>query len=185
MPIISYSGYVFRVVPYKYRDSLLSVNGALTQGGRYNPPNEFGVLYTSDTQATAFREVNALFEDSDGRLIGVPRNPDLILTLSVDLLRVVDLRDKPTRETFGTSLAELTSNSPSRHILNSRGLPTQTQLLGKACYVSGRVSAIIAPSAAHSEGFCLDIFPDRLIKGEFAQILDQHGEISEAITGQI
>jgi RES domain len=90
----SYSGWVYRLISYEYRDSLLAVTGAVKIGGRYNPPKEFGVLYTCDTQLTANLEVEALFVDKNGRLAGAPRNPDLILTLACEMRRVIDLRQR-------------------------------------------------------------------------------------------
>jgi RES domain-containing protein len=153
-------------------------------GGRYNPPNEFGVLYTCDSQLTASLEVNALFVDQAGRLVGAPRNPDLMLTLTCELLRVMDLRSRATQQAFGTTVDELMSNVPSRHILNPKGQLTPTQILGKACYNAGMVSAVIAPSAANADGFCVDIFPERLVKGEFLSILDSDGSLTDSLTGE-
>lgn len=152
-------------------------------GGRYNPPNEFGVLYACDSQLTANLEVNALFVDSSGRLVGVPRDPDLMLTLQCELHRVIDLRQRTVQKALGTSAAELSSNSPSRHILNPQGKLTPTQVLGKACYTYGTISALIAPSAANPEGFCVDVFPERLVKGEFLVVADSGGSLTAKLSG--
>jgi hypothetical protein len=51
------------------------------------------VLYTADSQFTALQEVEALFLDEAGGLRGVPRNPDLILTLECSLLSTLNLTD--------------------------------------------------------------------------------------------
>jgi RES domain-containing protein len=153
-------------------------------GGRYNPPNEFGVLYTCDSQLTAHLEVNALFVDRAGRLVGAPRNPDLMLTLPCELIRVLDLRPLTTQRALGTAVDELISNVPSRHILNPKGQLTPTQILGRACHSAGTISAILTPSAANAEGFCLDVFPDRLVKGEGLSILDSEGSLTDTLAGQ-
>jgi RES domain-containing protein len=153
-------------------------------GGRYNPPNEFGVLYTCDSQLTAHLEVNALFVDRAGRLVGAPRNPDLMLTLPCELIRVLDLRPPTTQRALGTAVDELISNIPSRHILNPKGQWTPTQILGRACHSAGTISAILAPSAANADGFCLDVFPDRLVKGEGLSILDSEGSLTDTLAGQ-
>jgi hypothetical protein len=108
-----------------------------------------------------------------------------MLTLTCELRRVIDLRQRSIREALGTTGGELTLNVPSRHILNPKSQFTPTQILGKACYVSGRISALIAPSAANADGFCLDIFPDRLINGERLSILDSEGMLTETLTGEI
>ncbi len=149
----SYSAHVYRLVPYKYRTSPLSTIGARTAGGRYNPLGEFGVLYTCDSPLTANLEVGALFVDAAGQLAGAARDPDLMLTLTCDLCRVLDLRVPTVQAALGTSRDEIVSLIPSRHILNAHGQLTPTQILGKACYISGKVSALIAPSAAKRSAY--------------------------------
>lgn len=181
----SYSAHVYRLVPYKYLASLLSTIGARTAGGRYNPPGEFGVLYTCDSPLTANLEVAALFVDTAGQLVGAARDPDLMLTLTCELSRVMDLRIPTVQAALGTDHDEIVSLIHSRHILNARGQLTPTQILGKACYLTGKVSALIAPSAAHSKGFCLDIFPNRLVKGEHVSILDSQGSLTDQIVGEL
>jgi RES domain-containing protein len=180
----SYSGYVYRLVPYKYRTSLLSTVGAQTVGGRYSPAAEFGVLYTCDSPLTANLEVAALFVDPAGQLVGAARDPDLMLTLRCELSRVVDLRAATVQAALGTNHDEIVLLIPSRHILNARKQLTPTQILGKACYITGKISALIAPSAASTKGFCLNIFPDRLVKGELVSILDSQGSPSGQIAGE-
>jgi len=106
------------------------------------------VLYTADSQFTALQEVEALFLDEAGGLRGVPRNPDLILTLECSLLSMLNLTDAGLLEQLGTSYEELIAESPSRFIENARGRSTPTQQLGSACFRSGHISAINAPSAA-------------------------------------
>ena len=90
-------------------------------GGRYNPPNEFGILYTCDSQLTANLEVNALFVDRAGRLVGAPRNPDLMLTLPCELIRVLDLRRLTTQRALGTA----------RSMNSSRTFPPDISLIQK------------------------------------------------------
>jgi RES domain-containing protein len=80
-PLTPYAGFAYRVIADKWRDSPLSAIGAVQRGGRYNAPNAFMVLYSADSQMTAMMEADALFVNADGRLEGVPRKPDLILTI--------------------------------------------------------------------------------------------------------
>jgi RES domain-containing protein len=112
----TFSGFTFRVIADRWRASPLSAIGALQRGGRYNPPGEFTVLYTADSQFTALREVEALFLDEAGELRGVPRNPDLILTLECSLLSVLDLTESGMLKKLGTTYEELAADSPSRFI---------------------------------------------------------------------
>jgi hypothetical protein len=142
------------------------------------------LLYTANSRITAFKETHALFDTEDGQLRDVPRNPELVLTLELTLLCVLDLTDLDLWAKLGTSGEELVSTLPSRFILNSRGKTTPTQNLGAACYLSERISALKVPSAAHSDGFCLDIFPDRLFQGERLAIRDEHHHLRDEIEGQ-
>lgn len=183
--VAPYTGYAYRIVAEKWRDSPLSAIGSVRAGGRYNAPNSFPVLYCADSQLTAMMEVEALFMTADGQLRGAPRNPDLVLTVECALSRVLDLTVDTLYAELGTSLDELTSLTPSRFIVNARGEETPTQRLGAACSFSGNISAIKVPSAAHPQGFCLDIFVDSLIVGERLSILDSSRSIMANMQGVI
>jgi RES domain-containing protein len=184
-PVQPFSGFVYRIIAERHRDSPLSAIGSVRSGGRYNAPNSFPVLYCADSQMTAMLEVDALFTTADGQLKGVPRDPDLVLSLRCNLTRVLDLTDERFHRELGTTRHELVSLSPSRFILNAHGKETPTQTLGAACSFSGRISALKVPSAAHSSGYCLDIFPDSLLVGERVDIMDESGRISAQIDGMI
>ena len=184
-PLVSYSGYSYRVIEDRWRSDPLSAMGALQNGGRYNAPGTFSVLYTANSRITAFREVQALFDTPDGQLADAPRNPELVLTLEVTLLCVLDLTDAGICASLGTSREELVSLTPSRFILNAQGKNTPTQELGAACCASDRVSALKVPSAAHSDGFCLNIFLDRLFKGEHIAIRDDYHRLRDEIHGRM
>ncbi len=182
--LVTYSGYSYRVIEDRWRNDPLSAIGALQSGGRYNAPGTFSLLYTANSRITAFKETQALFETEDGQLRDVPRNPELVLTLELALLCVLDLTDPDLCTRLGTSCAELVSTTPSRFILNAQGKTTPTQDLGAACYQSERISALKVHSAAHADGFCLDIFPDRLIVGERIAIRDEHHRLRDEIDGK-
>ena len=159
----------------------MSAIGALKTGGRYNAPGAFSLLYTANSRITAFKETQALFDTGDGQLLDVPRNPELVLTLELTLLCVLDLTDPDLCTRLGTSCEELVSLTPSRFIVNAQGKTTPTQDLGTACYLTERISALKVPSAAHSDGFCLDIFPERLFVGERIAIRDEHHRLRDEI----
>ncbi len=182
-PLVTYSGYTYRVIEDRWRNDPLSAIGALQSGGRYNAPGTFSLLYTANSRITAFKETQALFDTGDGQLRDVPRNPELVLTLDVTLLCVLDLTDPDLCAKLGASGKELVSETPSRFVLNSQGKRTPTQDLGAACYLSERISALKVPSAAHLDGFCLDIFPDKLFVGERIAIRDEHHRLRDEIEG--
>ena len=184
-PVQPFSGFVYRIIAERHRDSPLSAIGSVRSGGRYNAPNTFPVLYCADSQMTALLEVEALFTMADGQLKGAPRDPDLVLSLRCELARVLDLTDDRFYSELGTTRNELVSLTPSRFILNARGDETPTQILGAACSFSGGISALKVPSAANSDGYCLDILPDSLLVGEHVTILDDTGRIKAQIDGVI
>lgn len=152
VPLTVYSGFSYRVIANRWRDSPLSAIGAFELGGRYNAPQTFPVLYSADSQMTALLETEALFITADGQLRGAPRDPDLILTLEYTLPRVLDLTVPGLYADFGTSGEELVNPVPSRFILNAGNKETPTQQLGSACFRSGRISALKVPSAANPKG---------------------------------
>lgn len=184
-PLTAFSGFSYRVIADRWRDSPLSAIGALERGGRYNAPRTFPVLYSADSQITALQETEALFITSDGRLRGVPRDPDLILTLECTLLRVLDLTVPDIYADLGTSAEELVSSIPSRFILNARNKETPTQQLGSGCSRSGRVSALKVPSVANPSGSCLDILLESLVAGERVAVLDKSGRLEAEVNGHI
>ena len=184
-PVEPFSGFVYRVIAERWRGAPLSTIGSVRAGGRYNAPDTFPVLYCADSQMTAMLEVEALFATADGQLRGVPRNPDLILTLRCELVRVLDLSKDGFYKELGTHYEELVSLTPSRFISNALGEDTPTQSLGAACSFSGRVSALKVPSAAHKEGYCLNVLPDSMLVGEQVAILDDSARITATIGGVI
>jgi hypothetical protein len=97
----------------------------------------------------------------------------------------LDLTVPALYDALGTSRQELISSTPSRFILNVRNEETPTQQLGSACSYSGRVSALKVPSAAHPDGFCLDILLDSLIAGEHIAVLDKSGRTKSEVMGTI
>lgn len=183
-PLVSYSGYSYRVIEDRWRNDPLSAIGSLKHGGRYNAPGAFYLLYTANSRVTALREVQALFNTFDGQLVDVPRNPELMLTLEISLHCVLDLTDTVLCATLGTSREELVNETPSRFILNAQGKTTPTQYLGAACFASERISALKTPSAADTTGYCLNIFPDRLFVGEHVAIRDEHQLLRDELQGQ-
>jgi RES domain-containing protein len=184
-PVQPFTGFVYRIIAERHRDSPLSAIGSVRSGGRYNAPNSFPVLYCADSQMTAMLEIEALFTTADGQLKGAARDPDLVLSLQCKLARVLDLTDEHFCHELGTTRDELISLSPSRFILNARGEETPTQKLGAACSFSGSISALKVPSAANQTGFCLDVLPDSLLVGEQVAILDDSGRIRGQIAGVI
>jgi len=183
-PLVRSPEFAYRVIAERWRDSPLSAIGAFERGGRYNAPRTFPILYSADTPVTAMQEAESLFLTSDGNLMGVPRDPEIILTIECTLMRVLDLTTPELYLELGTTREELISVKPSRFIVNARNEETSTQQLGSACFRSRGVSALKVPSAQNLDGYCLDIFIESLVVGERVAVLDTSGRMKAEIEGK-
>lgn len=141
---------VFRIV----REGLdpLGTTGSFKAGGRYNPPNEFGALYTSFAAATAAEEVAKGL-----RLRGVDPGKFLegdywIYELELNLENVLDLTDAGVLERSKISYASLVGSEINR----TRDIATQARELG--------YQALVVPSAAAPGDKNLVVFLDKLNK---------------------
>jgi RES domain-containing protein len=184
-PLVPFAGFTYRVIAERWRASPLSAIGSFERGGRYNTPGSFAVLYSADSPVTALQETESLFATQDGQLWGIPRDPEIILTLECTLFRLLDLTTQDLYRDLGTTRDELVSLAPSRFILNARNEETPTQRLGSACVASAQISAIRVPSAQRAEGYCLNIFIGSLIVGERVAVLDSTGRLKAEILGTV
>ena len=104
-----FSGECFRQQAPKYDP--LSGEGARRQGGRFNPPHSFPVLYLCTTRACAVAELRR----AGGRLaIGLEGLlPRQLYRYEVNLGRILDLTDVPTLTALGYSLSDMVSEDVS------------------------------------------------------------------------
>lgn len=137
----------YRIVVQDYRRQVLSLEGSLRFGGRYNPPFEFGALYLGLSRETCWAE---LARKHEGPL---RRAAFHLATLTVRLQRVLDLTDPTVCRQLGIDPAMLVQ--PADYTL--------TRSIARAARENG-FEAILAPSAAGT-GPILSIFTDRLAPG--------------------
>lgn len=109
----------------------LSGDGARRYGGRWNPPESYGVVY----MASSVAGVDAEF----GRLLATARLPVALprelATLRIDLKRVLDLRLTSVRDALDISVEDITGDD----LAVPRAIGEAAQRLG--------YEAIVAPSA--------------------------------------
>jgi RES domain-containing protein len=124
--------------------------GARIRGGRWNPSNSFPVIYLALSPETAAAEFYRLAD----RQSVPPENllPRRLTTLTVELIRVLDLTAKGALEQVGLSPSQITSNDP-----------TACQAVGESAHYLG-FEAIRAPSAT-GIGEILAVFWDRVLPG--------------------
>jgi RES domain-containing protein len=130
-----------------YVRQTLAANQAF--GGRYNPPGEFGALYTASDEDTAWAEIAARFRREG--IPGLPPEMGLLRILIQDG-RYVDLTDADIRRAWDIDPAVLEA-----------GAPTEQQRA--ACHAIGRAvravaDFLLAPSA-RDDGANVPLYPDR------------------------
>ena len=124
--------------------------GARRRGGRFNPPNSFGVLYLAMSCETAGAELQRA-----SAAMGLPLAavlPRELFQYDVDLQAIVDLRDPATREQLEVTVDELLAADRVR-----------SQQVGEAASRLG-IQALICPSAT-GIGDVLVVFVDNIGAG--------------------
>lgn len=157
-----YSGTVYRQIALGYQ--ALSGEGARANGGRWNPPASFPVLYTSPSVDVAMAEVvrkakRAGFAPED-------LMPRRLVTYEIDLQRVLDLSGERNRELTGFSFEVVTDDDVRI-----------CQAIGEAAHYIG-LEAVLAPSAAAS-GSALSIFLNKLLPKSMVDVV--HEEVVEQL----
>lgn len=143
-------GRFFRLVHQRYRDGLLSTQGSLKYGGRYNPPGAFGALYLADSEALAQTEVL--------RAVGDPSALAAVFVcgeIRVRLQRVLDLTDPQVLKALGIERTMLLADTDDRQRDHAF-----TRQLGQLARAAG-FEALKVPSVT-SQGANLVVFPENL-----------------------
>ena len=148
LPRSPLSAVVFRVV----REGLdpLGTTGSLRAGGRFNPPNEFGALYTSLEAATAAKEVAGGLRQRGVDPKQFPQGAYWIYELDVTLDAVLDLTDPDVLQTTGIPQGSLIGTDVNA----TRKIAAQARERG--------YEALLVPSAAAPNSKNLVIFLDKL-----------------------
>ncbi|MBI5711553.1 MAG: RES family NAD+ phosphorylase [Candidatus Eisenbacteria bacterium] len=139
---------------------LLSGEGALASGGRWNAPGAFRVVYVSLTAETALSEALARF-----RSAGVPDSaamPLLVVAVQVRLKLVLDLSDDASIRAAGLARRSLLGEDWRRS--NQEGKEALAQAVGRTVQVL-ELEGLLVPSAAAPGQTNLVVFPDRVRPG--------------------
>jgi RES domain-containing protein len=167
----SSQGLYYRVIRPKYMNGPLSTKGSVVTGGRYNPKDDFGVLYFAEDLVVGLAEVRMILQGMPEFTRQKPATR-LILCVSVTISNVLDLRDEATMETLGTSLQELCGPWEQ---YDYAGKLAPTQQLGSAVFLVQSFQGILYPSAKDSSKHNLAVFPDRLGEKDSVEIADDDG----------
>jgi len=126
------------------------MDGALSSGGRYNAPDEFGALYLSETPDGCAADI--------ARRPAAPQNY-ILGTIRVRLQKLCDLTDERLQSELGITLNQLRSDDW-----------TETRILGALIREAG-FEGMIVPSAA-GEFRNLVVFMDRLAGASKVELED-------------
>jgi len=145
----------------------LSGRGARINGGRWNPPNSFSVLYLALDEATVALEFHR-HAARQGRSVSdfLPRT---LYAYDLTLQNILDLRDEEARRAVSVTMTQIASDDlgPCQHI-------------GEAAQHVGR-EGILAPSATGS-GSVLAVFLDSISAGSS---IDSHALGSWDVPGDL
>jgi RES domain-containing protein len=161
-----------RIEIRRTRPDLLYAGGVSDSGGRFTPVGGPDTLYLASSESVANAEWRHGLEKIFGKdLLAEP--PKVTFKSRVKLQRMVDLSDSNVLEALGTCSEELMAEWDG---VTAPG----SQVLGQAIYDSCRFSGIRYQSARIKRGYCLAIFPRRLIHGdEEVSILDPYSIFSQ------
>ena len=135
----------------------LSGDGARRQGGRWNPPDSFRVVYTALEVETVDREFARFVLRAGVTKPSITRRQ--LATIRVRLSRVLDLTNEVTRDALGVSEAEITSDDLAI-----------ARAIGEAAHHLG-YEAVLAPSGA-GRGNVLAIFLDNRAGDSVLEVAD-------------
>jgi RES domain-containing protein len=127
----------------------LATTGSLKAGGRFNPPNEFGALYTSLDAKTAAQEVARGLRARGIDPEQFPEGAWWVYEVEVKLDSVLDLTDPVVLERSGISAGSLTGSDVNA----TRGIAAEARERG--------YEALLVPSAAAPGSKNLVVFLDR------------------------
>ncbi len=169
---VPFSGICFRNVAQRFatRHSILSTDGSLLAGGRYNFRGTYPVLYLACDIHTCVEETTKSFAQSGSAVSqALPRT---IVGVEVSLSDVLDLTDPAVRRRLDITRVSLTHTDwvTSQDVY---GLEALTQKVGRLARDAG-FEAILAPSAALPRtGKNLAILPDQLLSSSRIQVVNR------------
>jgi len=167
-PARPWRGVTFRSVDLAYASPahMLSGEGSLKAGGRWNASGAFAAVYSSTRPGTAVEEAFQLA--ADFQLAHDDLKPRITCGIEWELSSVIDL----TVANFPgwLKLSEWTREDFTK--INDSGFETLCQAFGRAVRNSG-FAGILCPSLRVKGGINLIVFRDRMRKTDVARVLGE------------
>jgi RES domain-containing protein len=168
---VPFSGICFRNVSVKFANirDILSAQGSLRAGRRFNFKGAFAVLYLACDLHICLEESTKSLERDGFEVAKIL--PRIAIGIEVRLSLVLDLTNGTVRRKLGITKKKLIAPN----WMKTQNVDKQeafTQQIGRLAREAG-FEAILVPSAV-TRGKNLDIFPDRLLPGSSLKIINRH-----------
>ena len=152
-----WQGAVYRVTTLDYPSpkSILLGQGSFLYGGRWNAAGSFRAVYGSTTDVVAVAESRA-----NAEYAGMPfpfRTPRLLVTLELNLEKVIDLTQPGTLRSLGLVVDDFRREDWRK--VQAQGGESLSQCFGRAVFESG-ANALLAPSARVPGGVNIVYLPE-------------------------
>jgi RES domain-containing protein len=154
---------------YANRDDLLSGEGSVKYGGRYNPKGGFRAIYGSLELDTATAELLAHYRQQGRPDPEADVFPFVAVSLEAEVERLLDLTDTAIRRALKVSLKDLVGDWQNTQDLGQEAL---TQAIGRLARAAG-YQGLLAPSAAKPGGRNVALFRDNVPKSQL-RIIRKH-----------
>jgi RES domain-containing protein len=166
-PLESIDQIVFRSVASTYVDSikLLTGNGSIKQGGRWNTIGSFRVIYTSFDDHTALEESKAKFKAYG--FSGPKVESRKIVPLHVRLARVIKIES--IAPILGVTVQSIITHD--WRTIQDGGHESFTQAIGRVSYQL-KIQAIRCPSDRFANGINLTLIRKHVIVPRHVEIID-------------
>lgn len=166
---VPFSDVCFRNVSLQFanRRDIISAQGSINAGGRFNFKGAFDVLYLSCDLNTCLEETTKSLQRPDFEVAMLL--PCIVVGIEVKLSRVLDLTNGVTRRKLGITKKSLTAMDWEKR-QNVDNQEAFTQQLGRLARQAG-FEGILVPSSV-TRGKNLDIFPDRLLPNSSLKIIN-------------
>jgi len=161
------------------RPQPLWAEGASRFGARFTPTRGPPTVYLASDDRTALLEVNAILAIPHGPPLAAGAEPYTMCQVRVSLGRVLDLRAQGVQAALGTNTDEMIANW---RVAAATGQRPATHVLGRAAHASMQIAALLSHSAKNAErGAILAVFPDRLVDGDFIEVIDASGTLAQRL----
>ena len=156
---ISFKGVVYRACSPEYANTrdLLSGEGALKSGGRWNAPGSFPVVYLAQNIEGAIAESLGV-ADRYG-FDPATRLPMTLVAIDAALERVLDLSDAAVRKALDVTISQM--NGCSWRADNGAAIEALTQAIGRAAHEAG-LQGILVPSSVKRTFRNINVFPENI-----------------------